>query len=102
MSKFFIERPILANVIAIITILLVGMMTEAVVTPWLSDRDIALQNVRYVLNATGDMHEDFRPAPDGFVATDVRESALAVGMVDYKICAVDNDWTGMKFARRKK
>src|SRR5690242_8157855 len=49
-------------------ILLVGMMTEAVVTPWLSDRDIALQNVRYVLNATGDMHEDFRPAPDGFVA----------------------------------
>jgi hypothetical protein len=37
-----------------------------------------------------------------FVATDVRESALAVGMVDYKICAVDDDWTGMKFARRKK
>ena len=34
-------------------ILLVGMMTEAVVTPWLSDRDIALQNVRYVLNACG-------------------------------------------------
>jgi beta-lysine 5,6-aminomutase alpha subunit len=32
-------------------ILLVGMMTEAVVTPWLSDRDIALQNVRYVLGA---------------------------------------------------
>ena len=32
-------------------ILLVGMMTEAVVTPWLSDRDLALQNVRYVLNA---------------------------------------------------
>ena len=29
-------------------ILLVGMMTEAVVTPWLSDRDLALQNVRYV------------------------------------------------------
>ncbi len=37
-----------------------------------------------------------------FVATDVRESALAVGLVDYKICAVDDDWTGMKFARRKK
>ena len=34
-------------------ILLVGMMTEAVVTPWLSDRDLALQNVRYVLNAAG-------------------------------------------------
>ena len=44
-------------------ILLVGMMTEAVVTPWLSDRDLALQNVRYVLNAAGNLHEDFRPAP---------------------------------------
>ena len=44
-------------------ILLVGMMTEAVVTPWLSDRDLALQNVRYVLNAAGKLHEDFHPAP---------------------------------------
>lgn len=49
-------------------ILLVGMMTEAVVTPWLSDRDLALQSVRYVLNAAGNLHEDFRPAPDGFIA----------------------------------
>ena len=48
-------------------ILLVGMMTEAVVTPWLSDRDIALQNVRYVLGAAGNLHEDFVPAPDGFI-----------------------------------
>jgi beta-lysine 5,6-aminomutase alpha subunit len=49
-------------------ILLVGMMTEAVVTPWLSDRDLALQNVRYVLNAAGNLAEDFHPAPDGFIA----------------------------------
>jgi beta-lysine 5,6-aminomutase alpha subunit len=49
-------------------ILLVGMMTEAVVTPWLSDRDLALQNVRYVLDAAGALHEDFHPAPDGFIA----------------------------------
>jgi len=48
-------------------ILLVGMMTEAVVTPWLSDRDIALQNVRYVMSAAGNLHEDFRPAPGGFI-----------------------------------
>ncbi|MBO4160270.1 lysine 5,6-aminomutase subunit alpha [Micromonospora sp. MMS20-R2-23] len=48
-------------------ILLVGMMTEAVVTPWLSDRDIALQNVRYVLGAAGGLHEDFVPAPGGFI-----------------------------------
>jgi beta-lysine 5,6-aminomutase alpha subunit len=48
-------------------ILLVGMMTEAVVTPWISDRDIALQNVRYVLGAAGGLHEDFVPAPGGFI-----------------------------------
>jgi beta-lysine 5,6-aminomutase alpha subunit len=54
-------------------ILLVGMMTEAVVTPWLSDRDLALQNVRYVMNAAGKLHEDFRPAPDGFIATRARQ-----------------------------
>ncbi|WP_344776184.1 lysine 5,6-aminomutase subunit alpha [Nocardioides panacisoli] len=54
-------------------ILLVGMMTEAVVTPWLSDRDLALQNVRYVLDAAGGLHEDFRPAPDGLVATRARQ-----------------------------
>ena len=45
------------------SILLVGMMTEAVVTPWLSDRDLALQNVRYVMDAAGGLHEDFHPAP---------------------------------------
>jgi len=37
------------------------------VTPWLSDRDIALQNVRYVLNACGGLHEDFVPARGGFI-----------------------------------
>ncbi|MBA2561093.1 MAG: lysine 2,3-aminomutase, partial [Propionibacteriales bacterium] len=51
------------------SILLVGMMTEAVVTPWLSDRDLALQNVRYVANAAGRLEEDFHPAPDGVIAT---------------------------------
>jgi len=32
---------------------------------------------------------------------DVRALALAAGWVDYKICAVDLDWTGLKFARKK-
>ena len=50
-------------------ILLVGMMTEAVVTPWLSDRDLALQNVRYVLNAASGLAEDLHPAPDGVIAS---------------------------------
>ncbi len=54
-------------------ILLVGMMTEAVVTPWLSDRDLALQNVRYVMNAAGGLTEDFRPPVDGFIQTRARQ-----------------------------
>jgi len=31
----------------------------------------------------------------------LRESAAAVGLVDYKICAVDRTWSAMLFARRK-
>jgi beta-lysine 5,6-aminomutase alpha subunit len=54
-------------------ILLVGMMTEAVVTPWLSDRDLAVQNARYVINAAGRLSEDFAPRPDGFIAARARQ-----------------------------
>nr|WP_306238803.1 lysine 5,6-aminomutase subunit alpha [Ornithinimicrobium sp. HY1745] len=54
------------------SILLVGMMTEAVVTPFLSDRDLALQNVRYVLNSAGGLVEDFHPPRDGFIQTRAR------------------------------
>ncbi|WP_416981266.1 lysine 5,6-aminomutase subunit alpha TIM-barrel domain-containing protein [Streptomyces sp. T028] len=68
-------------------ILLVGMMTEAVVTPFLSDRDLALQNVRYVLDAAGSLEEDFRPAPGGVIArradTVLREAVdLLEGLCD--------------------
>jgi beta-lysine 5,6-aminomutase alpha subunit len=57
----------LAGVLTGQSILLVGMMTEAVVTPWLSDRDLALDNVRYILNAAGNLSEDFHPSKDGFI-----------------------------------
>jgi len=36
-----------------------------------------------------------------FTQMDVRRAGLATGLVDYKICAVDKDWTGLKFARKK-
>ena len=32
---------------------------------------------------------------------DVRDTALAAGMVDFKVCAVDQDWSGLRFNRRK-
>jgi beta-lysine 5,6-aminomutase alpha subunit len=73
----------LAGVMSSQDILLVGMMTEAVVTPWLSDRDLALQNVRYVVDAAGRLHEDFHPAPNGFIAQRARQVlAEAIDLLD--------------------
>jgi beta-lysine 5,6-aminomutase alpha subunit len=57
----------LAGVLTGQSILLVGMMTEAVVTPLLHDRDLALRGVRYVLDAAGKLGEDFAPAPGGYI-----------------------------------
>jgi hypothetical protein len=37
-----------------------------------------------------------------FNQNDVREFGLACGFVDYKVCAVNSEWSGLKFARRKK
>ncbi len=36
-----------------------------------------------------------------FNQNDVRELALARKFVDYKVCSVDTQWSGLKFARRK-
>ena len=36
-----------------------------------------------------------------FSENDVRNAGLDAGLVDYKVCAVDADWTGLKFARKK-
>jgi hypothetical protein len=36
-----------------------------------------------------------------FTQNEVRGAGLDAGLVDYKICAVDSDWTGLKFARKK-
>lgn len=32
----------------------------------------------------------------------VREIGLKLGVVDVKVCAVDEDWSGLKFLRRRK
>jgi beta-lysine 5,6-aminomutase alpha subunit len=53
-------------------ILLVGMMTEGIHTPFLADRDLALENVRYVRTACAHLAEDFCPPPDGFLASRAR------------------------------
>ncbi|MEO3824420.1 lysine 5,6-aminomutase subunit alpha [Actinomadura sp. B10D3] len=57
----------LAGVMTGQSIILIGMMTEGIHTPWLSDRDLALENVRYVRDACGNLAEDFVPRPGGMV-----------------------------------
>ncbi len=31
----------------------------------------------------------------------IRDAGLANGLVDYKVCAIDDVWSGLKFAKRK-
>ncbi|GAA0983349.1 D-lysine 5,6-aminomutase subunit alpha [Acrocarpospora macrocephala] len=62
----------LAGVLTGQSIILIGMMTEGIHTPWLSDRDLALENVRYVRRAAGALAEDFHPAPGGFIVERAR------------------------------
>jgi hypothetical protein len=37
-----------------------------------------------------------------FNENDVRDRALPLGLVDYKVCSVSEEWSGLKFAWRKK
>ncbi len=46
------------------------------------------------------------PKKSSGVATDlseqtIRDGGLAIGLVDYKVCAVDSTWSGLLFTRRK-
>jgi beta-lysine 5,6-aminomutase alpha subunit len=64
------------------SILLIGMMTEGIHTPFLADRDLALENVRYVRDAAARLGESFRPEPGGFIDRRASEVlAEAVGLL---------------------
>ena len=43
-----------------------------------------------------------KKAKTDFNENDVRELGLASGFVDYKVCSVNAEWSGLKFARKKK
>jgi hypothetical protein len=42
------------------------------------------------------------PVPGGLNEAQVRETGLAAGLVDVKVCAVDDTWSGLKFVYRLK
>ena len=39
--------------------------------------------------------------PTDLTENDVRDAGLAHGLVDFKVCAIDDTWSGLRFARRK-
>jgi hypothetical protein len=41
------------------------------------------------------------PLSRGLSEDDIRRAALACGLVDIKVCAVDADWSGLKLTRRR-
>jgi beta-lysine 5,6-aminomutase alpha subunit len=67
------------------SILLIGMMTEGIHTPFLADRDLAIENVRYVREAAGRLGQSFVPAPGGFIeqraATVLAEAVELLGAI---------------------
>jgi beta-lysine 5,6-aminomutase alpha subunit len=58
----------LFNVVSVLTqqnIHLLGMMTEAIHTPLIQDRFLAIQNARYVFNNLRDLHAEIQFTPGG-------------------------------------
>jgi beta-lysine 5,6-aminomutase alpha subunit len=58
----------LATVMTNQSICLLGILTEAIHTPFVADRYLALQNIQYVQNAAGGLVGEFDLKPDGHIA----------------------------------
>jgi beta-lysine 5,6-aminomutase alpha subunit len=59
----------LATVMTNQTICLLGILTEAIHTPFVHDRYLALQNIQYVDNFAHDLMGEFDLKPEGRIAT---------------------------------
>lgn len=60
----------LFNVASVMTnqgIHLLGMMTEAIHTPFMSDRALSIANARYIFNTMADIYEEIEFRPDGII-----------------------------------
>jgi beta-lysine 5,6-aminomutase alpha subunit len=54
-------------------ILLIGMMTEGIHTPFLSDRDLAIENARYMVRTARSVAAEWWPPGDGRIRTRANE-----------------------------
>ncbi|MDB5096261.1 MAG: D-Lysine 56-aminomutase alpha subunit [Cyanobacteria bacterium RYN_339] len=66
----------LATVMTNQTICLLGVLTEAIHTPFVGDRYLALQNIQYVQNFTRGLVDEFDLKPDGHI---VKRANLVLG-----------------------
>lgn len=60
---------------------LLGMMTEAIHTPHLADRSLAIENAQYVFNAVQDLNDSLMLSPDSFV--NARANAVLTQAVEF-------------------
>jgi beta-lysine 5,6-aminomutase alpha subunit len=73
-------------------ILLLGMLTEAIHTPFMQDRYLAVENAKYVLNSVADFSEEIEYKKDGIIqsraqsvlqeATDFLKQVDEIGLFD--------------------
>jgi beta-lysine 5,6-aminomutase alpha subunit len=71
----------LAGVLTEQEILLIGMMTEGIHTPFLSDRDLAIENARYMVRTAKRVADEWWPPKDGRIrarATEVLDETVAL------------------------
>ena len=54
-------------------ILLIGMMTEGIHTPFLSDRDLAIQNARYMIRTARHVADEWWPPHEGRIRARARQ-----------------------------
>lgn len=52
---------------------LLGMLTEAIHTPYMQDRSLALENAKYVMNTMADLGGEIEFKEDGFIKTRARQ-----------------------------
>ena len=74
----------LFNMVTILTgqkIHLLGMMTEAIHTPFMSDRALAIENAQYIFRTMADLGDDIEFKPGGIIqnrAAEVRKKAASL------------------------
>jgi hypothetical protein len=74
---------------------------ESRAIPWDLKRAATQNDDRIFRYAPGE-EAGIRPGTELFVKEDtIREVALPMGLVDIKVCAVDDTWSGLKLVIRK-